>query len=142
MLPARHLDFAREGNGPVVTRSSSTFGMSFEDGSGAKSGVVDLRCASCTKTREASAKRRVAFAAVFLALRRHDPDPAGRVAAPYFLAPAASQPPVGAPLALGDYPQTIPRRSRSRFDDGGSCAAAARSGTSIGLTRQQKRSAL
>src|SRR5262252_552348 len=40
------------GNGPVVTRSSSTFGMSFAGESGAESGIVDLRCACGTKTRE------------------------------------------------------------------------------------------
>ena len=34
------------GKGPVVTRSSSTFGMSFAVESGAESGIVDLRCAS------------------------------------------------------------------------------------------------
>ena len=34
------------GNGPVVTRSSSTFGMSFADASGAESGIMDLRCTS------------------------------------------------------------------------------------------------
>src|SRR4029077_6259166 len=111
------------GNAPVVTRSSSTFGMSFADGSGAESGIVDLRCTGCTKTRGASAKRRAAFAAVFLSLRRHDPDQVRRVAAPHLLGLAASQPPVGAPLGLGDYPQTIPGASRLRFDDGGSRAA-------------------
>jgi hypothetical protein len=101
--------------------------MSFADESGAESGIVDLRCASCTKTREASAKRRAAFAAVFLSLRRHDPDQVRRVAAPHLLVvelgPAASQPPVGAPLGLDDYPQSIPDASRWRFDDGESCAA-------------------
>src|ERR1700760_3959624 len=114
------------GNAPVVTRSSSTFGMSFADGSGAESGIVDLRCTGCTKTRGASAKRRAAFAAVFLSLRRHDPDQVRRVAALHLLGPAASQPPVGAPLGLGDYPQSIPGRSRLRFDDAGSCAARCR----------------
>src|ERR1700738_5605688 len=70
-----------------------------------------------------SAKRRAAFAAVFLSLRRHDPDQVRRVAAPHLLGPAASQPPVGAPLGLGNYPQTIPGASRLRFDDGESRAA-------------------
>src|SRR5207302_8580115 len=111
------------GNGPVVTRSSSTFGMSFAAESGAESGIVGLRCASCTATREASAKRRAAFAAGFLSLRRYDPDQVRRVAAPRSLEPAASQPPVGAPLGFDDYPQTNPRRSRLRLDDGKSRAA-------------------
>src|ERR1700758_1646819 len=97
--------------------------MSFADGSGAESGIVDLRCTGCTKTRGASAKRRAAFAAVFLSLRRYDPDQVRRVAAPHFLGPAASQPPVGAPLGLGDYPQSIPAASRLRFDDQRSRAA-------------------
>jgi hypothetical protein len=39
------------GNGPVVTRSSSTLGTNFAAASGAESGIVDLRCTGCTKTR-------------------------------------------------------------------------------------------
>src|SRR5712672_3896316 len=109
------------GNGPVVTRSSSTLGMSFADESGAESGIA----ASVVPIRRsgASAKRRAAFAAVFLSLRRYDPDQVRRVAAPHLRGPAASQPPVGAPLGLADYPQTIPGASRLRFDDGRSHAA-------------------
>src|ERR1700719_835993 len=86
------------GKGPVVTRSSSTFGMSFADESGAESGIVGLRCTSCTNTREASAKRRAAFAAVFLSLRRHDPDQVRRVAAPHLLGRRRLSPLSGHPL--------------------------------------------
>ena len=75
---------------------------------------MGLRCTSCTNTREASAKRRAAFAAVFLSLRRYDPDQVRRVAAPHLLGPAASQPPVGAPLGLGNYPQTASCTSRPK----------------------------
>jgi hypothetical protein len=55
-----------------------------------------------------SAKRLSALAALFLSLRRHDPDQVRRVAAH----PAASQPPVGAPLGRGDYPQSAALPSR------------------------------
>jgi hypothetical protein len=82
----------------VVTRSSSTSRMSFADESGAQSGIA----VSVVPSRRsgASARRRAAFAAVFLSLRRHDPDQVQRVAAPHLPGPAASQPPVGAPLDL------------------------------------------
>src|SRR5215831_16989421 len=49
-----------------------------------------------------------ALAALFLSLRRHDPDQVRRVAAH----PAASQPPVGAPLGCGNYPQSAALSSR------------------------------
>ena len=55
-----------------------------------------------------SAKRLSALAALFLSLRRHDPDQVRRVAAH----PAASQPPVGAPLGCGNYPQSAALPSR------------------------------
>src|SRR6516162_4257574 len=55
-----------------------------------------------------SAKRLSALAALFLSLRRHDPDQVRRVAA----RPAASQPPVGAPLGCSNYPQSAALPSR------------------------------
>jgi hypothetical protein len=55
-----------------------------------------------------SAKRLSALAALFLSLRRHDPDQVRRVAAH----PAASQPPVGAPLGCGNYLQSAALPSR------------------------------
>src|SRR5712672_1894971 len=84
------------GNGPVVTRSSSTLGMSFADESGAESGIA----ASVVPSRRsgASAKRRAAFAAVFLSLRRHDPDQVRRVAAPTFPGRRPLSPLSGHPL--------------------------------------------
>src|SRR6266851_481436 len=70
-----------------------------------------------------SAKRRSAFAAMFLSLRRHDPDQVRRVTAPRHIELAASQPPAGAPLGRSDYPQSVALASRLRFDEGeeGSC---------------------
>ena len=54
---------------------------------------------------------------MFLSLRRYDPDQVRRVAAPHLLGPAASQPPVGAPLGLVNYPQTASCTSRPKEPD-------------------------
>src|SRR5216684_5055626 len=69
-----------------------------------------------------TAKRRAAFAAMFLSLRRHDPDQVRRVSAPrsavgFRIGPAASQPLAGAPLGRSDYLQSARQPSRLRFDD-------------------------
>src|SRR5262252_6255551 len=94
----------------------------------------------------ASAKRRAAFAAAFLSLRRYDPDQVRRVAAPRSpsvgFEPAASQPPAGAPLGPGDYPQSTPRRSRLRLDDGKRQWPLPEARRSIDFTEQYKSSAV
>src|SRR4029077_18014350 len=48
----------------------------------------------------------------------------------HIVEPAVSQPPVGAPLGHGDYPQSAPHTSRLRFDD-----TRRRSGNALRLRR-------
>src|SRR5215472_10086363 len=97
------------GNGPVVTRSSSIFGMSFADGSGAESGIVDLRCAIAQRFRGIRGEE-VGFCRGVPVPTPARPGSGSKGCR----ALAASQPLPGAPLGLVDYPQSDPAPSRPR----------------------------
>src|SRR5712672_2405961 len=105
------------GNGPVVTRSSSTFGMSFADGSGAESGIW-ISVAPVERRPGSICEEEVGFCRSVPVPTPARPGSGSKgFRAPIDYGPAASRPLAGAPLGRSDYLQSARRPSRLRFDD-------------------------